>query len=194
MTELEAVQLILTRNGLRPPAALDTGGRSDAAEAERLLAESDLAIQSEGWHYNTMKDVTLSPDGSNHITVPSDAITIDTYDEDEDIDITGVAGGWLYNLTDHTNAFTSSLQVQYILRMAWGCIPNPVQQLIAETAAVNYNRMRQRSSRIQELETYAARARLKARQFNNDMADHNIFKHDRDMLAVRGDRPRRIVT
>lgn len=61
MTKLQAVQEILRRSGLMPPAALDTDGASMASNAERCLDSEELAVQSRGWHYNTRREILLSP-------------------------------------------------------------------------------------------------------------------------------------
>lgn len=61
MTKLTAVQRVLqdVDNGFT--AALDTGGASPAAWAERAIDEIEPGIQLEGWHYNTWEEIELSP-------------------------------------------------------------------------------------------------------------------------------------
>jgi hypothetical protein len=61
MLKLDAVREMLARNGLQHITALDTGGASMAATAERTLDREELAFQTIGWHYNTRRKVTLSP-------------------------------------------------------------------------------------------------------------------------------------
>jgi len=56
-TKLEAVNEMLEEVGVYPVAALDTGGSSDAADAERCLDRWNKRIQARGWHENTETDV-----------------------------------------------------------------------------------------------------------------------------------------
>ncbi len=60
MQRLEAVNRILRGLGDPPVPALDTGGGSDAGEAETFLNESDKQIQTEGWAPNEQFNITVS--------------------------------------------------------------------------------------------------------------------------------------
>ena len=62
MTKLEAVALILMRNGMGPPSQLDTGGPSEAGIAERMIDAEEVDLQARGWHYNTVRNYDLEPD------------------------------------------------------------------------------------------------------------------------------------
>ena len=53
MTQLEAVNEILRGVGILPVSAVDTGGSSDAAEAERVLEYCSELEQTKGWKSNT---------------------------------------------------------------------------------------------------------------------------------------------
>jgi len=87
MTTLRAVNQILRAVGIQPVAALDTGGYSDAAEAERYLDEAGEAVQSQGWPENTEDNVSLN---QSDIRIPIGAIT-GTYVNGETVTETGSA-------------------------------------------------------------------------------------------------------
>jgi hypothetical protein len=61
MTKLEAVRQMLELCGLQHISALDTNGPSMAGFAERILDRENIALQEDGWHFNTRDDVELSP-------------------------------------------------------------------------------------------------------------------------------------
>ena len=61
MTKLDGVNEILAGIGQYPVDALDTGGVSDAAQAERYLDRSSADVQAQGWPENTEPGVTLNP-------------------------------------------------------------------------------------------------------------------------------------
>ena len=62
---LEAANQVLRRIGKQVVAALDTGGGSLAAYAERELDDASKAIQSEGWSWNTRNSIEKTADSSN---------------------------------------------------------------------------------------------------------------------------------
>jgi len=60
-TKLEAVNMVMEAAGFAPVSAVDTGGNSDAAEAERAIDRHDKIVQAQGWHENTEFDVEIAP-------------------------------------------------------------------------------------------------------------------------------------
>lgn len=187
MTKLDAVNLILRASGLRTVAALQTDSASDAAEAERILDECELEVQSQGWHYNTRKDVELSPNGDDELLVDSNIIEIDTYGEDAHLDVANV-GGKLYDLEDNTFEFDESVKVQYTLRYEFACIPLQIRTYIAKYAAYKYAQIRGIGGNMlqQTYDDYIL-SRSRASSFNSRTRNDNMLDsvhHQR----VRGER------
>lgn len=60
MTTLEAVNRILRAIGEVPVSTLDTGGTSEAAEAETFLGDSRAKILKRGWSFNTDLRIELA--------------------------------------------------------------------------------------------------------------------------------------
>jgi hypothetical protein len=114
MQRLEAVNRILRGLGDPPVPALDTGGTSDAGEAETFLNESDKQIQTEGWAPNTQNNITVEiPDTAltatggtgtftygSTITQATSLATMTFYYE---------AGGIVYGKKLNTTAFTTTV-------------------------------------------------------------------------------------
>ena len=67
MTELEAVNVLLTTIGEAPVNTLTGKQTTDVAIAQQVLNEVNREVQSRGWHFNTEYDVELIPDTSNNI-------------------------------------------------------------------------------------------------------------------------------
>lgn len=61
MIKLDAVNEILSRCGFGHVSALNTNGSDLTAEIERVIDRHELAVQSEGWHWNRRKNVSLEP-------------------------------------------------------------------------------------------------------------------------------------
>jgi len=189
VTKLTAVNLILRKSGV-PGAvtALATDGRSNASEAERCLDEESLAIQSEGWYFNTRRNVELTPDSAtSEIALPANTITIDADGADHWRNVTQ-QGEKLFDLDNNTDEFSGSLRCRYVTFWAFHCIPEPVANYIACQAALTYyeNMPPPREAlRIRTLMEQRDRARDKAKAFNGNSADANILNTP-DAQAVKG--------
>ena len=190
MTKLEAVNEVLAVCGTLPVPALDTNGPSAAGMAERCIDEEERKVQTQGWHYNTRRDVELTPDGSDKIAVPTGAITIDTYGESYHRDIT-TKGGYLYDLDENTDEFDDSIKAIVVYRFAFTCIPQPVQDFIVASAAERYARLRNRADILPDLKVRTIKARSEARRFDGLSADINLLDTP-EARAMAGFRSRRI--
>lgn len=188
MTKLDAVNIVLRGLGRAGVSSLDTDGASDAAQAERVLDAVDIEIQSRGWVFNTRFEVTLSPDGSDHIALPDGCITIDADGSDSWRRVTQV-GGRLFDLDNNTDEFEGDLIVTHVSRYEFSCIPHPVQEYIAAKAAVDYNAFYGHPSRAGQLHLDLDRKKGRAFRFDNGVGDVNVLDSV-ESRRVRGDRYR----
>jgi hypothetical protein len=193
MTKLEAVNIILRGMGRAGTAALDTGGNSEAAQAERTLDEVEQRVQTMyPWYFNERFDVTLSPDVDDHITLPTGALVIDAYGPDGYREVTQV-GSRIYDKDNNTDEWDADLRVVYQLRYDFGCIPPPIQEYIAAKAAREYNDRygEQRNTRRKaELERKEMEARAAANRFDDQSADVNLtWSWEADGIRGRRYRP-----
>ena len=69
MTELEAVNVLLTTIGEAPVNTLTGNQVTDVTIARQVLNEVSREVQSQGWYFNTENGVTLTPD--NNTTHPT---------------------------------------------------------------------------------------------------------------------------
>jgi hypothetical protein len=76
-TELEAVNIMLAAIAEAPINSLTGLLPVDAVTAQSTLTEFNKEVQSEGWSFNTETDVTLTRDGSNQISLPSNVLRVD---------------------------------------------------------------------------------------------------------------------
>ena len=107
-TELSAVNAILGAIGQSPV----TGSVSDNANPEvgfiyNILRDSNVDVQNEGWHFNTEKHVTYTPDGDGKIAIANDILKIDTTEgwSDRTHDVVK-RNGYLYDKYNHTDDFS----------------------------------------------------------------------------------------
>lgn len=142
-TTLNMVNDCLRRVGKPHVPALDSGGTSSQAEMERVIADASRRCQTQGWWFNIMPSVAITPDVNNEIVVSTVASTevlhIDAVD-DEPWNNFVVRGGKLYNLDTKTDKFTASTNVRIVLLLPNSDLPEAFAQYVVSHAAFNYNR------------------------------------------------------
>ena len=134
MTKLEMVQEVIRRLTGRTPPALDTGGASDAANAERVLIDNARRAATQGWAFNTKETLTLTPNGSGNIVMPSGTLWINTDGLDTYKNYVQI-GDKLYDKTNNTYVFDQDVSVTVRLRYDPECFPEHIQHwLVSKTA------------------------------------------------------------
>ena len=120
-TRLQMVNHILAAAGKAKVASLTPPVSPNVTQAEDALDTADRIAQSEGWYFNTERQVVLSPAGGV-ITVGGDIISLDITEE---IVINPTFGGvrevtlrgtTVFDLTDgaNTDQFTNDITVDQI--------------------------------------------------------------------------------
>lgn len=137
MTELEAVNILLGVIGEAPVDAF--GAPSDTTEsltARRTLSEVSRDVQSEGWSWNTDRNVKLARTG-NEFIVTSTQLRV-TFDPTiyPAAQLT-MRGNKVYDRDRQTTIFTDSqLTVsQLVVQLVWDDMPHQAQQYMAIRAA-----------------------------------------------------------
>lgn len=175
-TRLDAVNTILTACGEQPVTVL-SNTTADVANAESLLDEVSREVQAEGWHFNTEKDVPLTPDGSGFINVPDNVIKCDVdIFEYPTLDVVQ-RGTRLYNRKDRTYVFSSAIKAEIVYALPFEELPEQARRYIAMKAArVFYGRFvgEQVGFQFTLEDESAARASLQKSNLAN--ADINLFR------------------
>jgi hypothetical protein len=144
-----------------------------ASTALTILDEVSREVQSDGWHFNTEYDVTLSPNVSNNIVLDSDIIEADVDDHSSDIVCRGLT---LFNRKDNTSTFTSDIKVTLTRLLAWDSLPEPARRYITLRAARILQGRIVGSRELEALiarDEYTAKARLE--EFDSKNSDRTIF-------------------
>ena len=104
-TELSAVNSILGAIGQSPITTLEDGKKNpEVALIYNILTDANLDVQNEGWHFNTEKGVSFTPDSSGKITITNDILRMDVTDAwvKRQYDVVK-RNGYLYDKFDHTD-------------------------------------------------------------------------------------------
>ena len=117
-SELDAVNSMLGHigemsiNSLSDEATLPMS----ASTALNVLREVSKEVQSEGWHFNTLPEVTLSPNVSNEIELPTNILLVDANDSTID---TVQRGNRLFDRKNNTFTFTKDIKTSQIILLDW---------------------------------------------------------------------------
>lgn len=186
MLRLTAVNAVLRRLGMTPVAALDTAGNSAASQAERYLDDADEACQSQGWHFNKKVDVTLDIGADGKIAVPTGTwYRLDSSGDSVNTNIR-IKDGFLYDILDNTDIFTSSVEVSYVERINWTDLPQTFAAYIISEAAYALNRSHKNKGPLDGLlmEEIAKRW-VECKREDNEHSDTNVL-HTNEMNRLRG--------
>ena len=171
MTELEAVNVLLTTIGEAPVNTLTGNQVTDVTIARQVLNEVSREVQSQGWYFNAENGVVLTPDNNKHILPPADTARIDS----KDYNIV-IREDKLFDLDDFTYEFGGSIKVSIVYYQDFTVLPDAAKRYIAARAARIY------ADRLLNSETIHAmtskdekQALVDLRQFEEETADYTMM-------------------
>ena len=167
-TKLEAVNVMLGNIGESPVTQITSPSTLpvSAQTAISVLDEVSRDVQSEGWHFNTVPKLTLSPDINDEILLADDVLHVDTLDNTKDI---VQRGGKLFDRRENTYDFTKDIDVTAVYLLDFTELHEQARRYITLKASRVFQG---RIVGSQELEQQILREELKARQ-NLEEADGN---------------------
>ena len=193
-TELSAVNSILGAIGQSPVTTLGTVSVTDGITAYdnpevafiyNLLRDSNIDIQNEGWHFNTERHVTYTPDESTgKISIGNDILQMDVAKgwTHRKYDVVK-RGGFLYDKYDHTDDWSdhASIDLDVTRLFTYEDLPSVFKRYItyracrmAATQLVNNN------SLVQLLATQENQARTACVEYECNQGNHNMFNLPED--------------
>lgn len=184
MNTLDAVNEILSAIGEPPILELDTDGNTLEAEAETYLDRARRRVLVDGWGCNTLKKQLLLPDDSDHILM-TDVLRYTPVDVDSYLRLT-VRDGMLFDLDANTNEFSKPVYMDVSSLLSLIDIPGKLAIYIVKIAAFEFQRYIKRGA-IEDnyLQDEVRKARLDARQENDDLYPVNLLNH-RSVVQTMG--------
>jgi hypothetical protein len=178
-TELEAVNECLENIGQAPVSTISGDLGVDTQIALNFVRKVNRALQSQGWHWNTEKDYTLSPNGDGDILLPSNTLSVDSTGTDKDRDVVQ-RGQRLYDRDNHTFTFTKPIKVELTVGLSFEDLPETARRYIALRAARLFqNRIEGTADREDSEDEMFALADLKADQLR--VSDANMLTGSQGM-------------
>lgn len=113
-TILQAVNQMLKAIGRGEVMSLQTENMTeDSQSALSMLSDTNVEVQSRGWHMNTDEELELVPDQDGYINVPNDAVSVTIHPRSFPADVTQ-RGQRMYDRARHTYLFLDPLYVNLI--------------------------------------------------------------------------------
>jgi len=135
MSELEAVNLLLSAIGEAAVSSLETATTVEVTQAKNLLSNVNRAAQQKGWHFNTEWDVVLTRDSDNRIPLSESILSV--YQPGQLMTIRGRSGSmFAYDLDNNTFTWTKNLNnAVTITLLDFIDTPNTFRQYVTTRAA-----------------------------------------------------------
>lgn len=164
LSELEAVNTMLSVVGQSPVSSLSGGISPDVELAKHILRSEKKAVLLRGWNFNR-EERELAPDDLGKIRLPEGTLQIDLNPEDtsliRDYQITS-RGEYLYNRKGTTYVFTRNIPVVLTIDLEWRYVPEVCRKYVeARSSRIFGERLdadviRQRSTQESEYNALAA--------------------------------------
>jgi hypothetical protein len=178
-SELEAVNTLLSVIGEAPVNTIDASSQtSDVIIAKKLLTEVSREVQVSGWHFNREYEVSLVPDTSSNINLPTNTGSIDVEPENSSQKDYIQRGDKLYNKTDKTYTITDTLKCTITYMLSWDDLPQTARNYIMIRAARKFQDRVVGSEKhhgFSMMDEYHALVGL--RENETDGGDFTIFDH-----------------
>ena len=139
-TELSAVNSILGAIGQSPVTSISAGSANpEVSFIYNLLRDSNVDVQNEGWHFNTEKHKTYTPDATTgKIPIGSDILQMDVSKgwTHRHFDVVR-RDGYLYDKFDHTDNWGdyTTVDLDVTLLFEYEDIPSVFKRYIIARAA-----------------------------------------------------------
>jgi hypothetical protein len=134
MTELDAVNAMLTVIGESPISSLSVSGNANVAIAQQVLRETAREVQERGWSWNTDKEYQLLRNDDDYIKVPLNALLC-VPDGDYATTTAVQRGLWLYDTDNNTYEWDDDITCTITRFLDYDQMPQAARHYIAIRAA-----------------------------------------------------------
>ena len=188
-TELEAINTMLSTIGESPVNTVEDTGNVDVVIARQILQSVSREVQARGWHFNTEKNYTITPDSAGYLVLPNTVLKVDTVYPDSSKDVV-VRGSRLYDREKHTYVFTDAVKVDMTILLTFDELPEVARNCVTIRAARIFQERVVGSDTLHAFNSQdEARATVSLMEYEADTADLNILSGNYSVYRILGDRP-----
>jgi len=134
-TELQAINTMLSFIGEAPVSSITGNIGTDVAVAKNILDETSMSVQSQGWFFNREFEITMARDTSNKVPLDSNCVQVEASAPYQYLYQYTIRNGYLYDLKNKTDVFTSDPQVDKVLVQQFEHIPEYARRYIVVKAS-----------------------------------------------------------
>jgi hypothetical protein len=136
LTELDAVNVMLSAIGEAPVSTLDEGSVLEATIARSVLKDTSHLVQEKSWAFNTEANYPLVPDVNGKITLPLNFVRVrqDKDNDSSDYDLVQ-RGTQLYDRKNHTDVFTQTVKAIVTMLLPFDSMPPVARRFVTLKAA-----------------------------------------------------------
>lgn len=190
-TELQAINTMLSSIGEAPVNSISGTNNVDVAVAINILNETSLAVQSEGWNFNTEYNVSYSLDTDNKLPLPSNCVQADAGSANRDRNLV-IRNGFMYDLDNHTDVLTASIPLDVVLVQLFEQLPEYARRYITTKAARRFSARFIGDAGLAELaQVDEQEAYNNFKQSDSRSEDNNILEGDANTYSIINRPPRR---
>jgi hypothetical protein len=173
MTELDAINTILTISGEYPVNSLSDTGDATLTMAKDIFHKTNREVQSYGFNFNTEEDYPLVIDTNGYINIPTNTLKVDPTDRT----INAIQRGTkLYDKVNHTYVFKEGFKVNITFFLPFEELPQTVRDYITIKAARQYQARFKGSETIHKLtQEDEYKAWLNLLHDDAEAGDYSIF-------------------
>ena len=188
-TELEAINTMLSTIGESPVNAVEDTGNVDVVIARQILQSVSREVQARGWHFNTEKNYTITPDSAGYLVLPNAVLKVDTVFPDSSKDVV-VRGSRLYDREKHTYVFTDAVKVDMTILLTFDELPEVARNYATIRASRIFQERVVGSDTLHAFNSQdEARAMVSLMEYEADTADLNILSGNYSVYRILGERP-----
>ena len=180
-TELSAVNAILGAIGQAPVTSIDTSNNHEVGFLYNILRDCNVDVQNEGWHFNTERHVTYTPDSSNNkIAIGNDILKMDVTDgwTKRNYDVVK-RNGFLYDKLDHTDDWSElsdGIDLDIVRLLSFEDLPSPFKRYIITKASVRAaTQLVGNPQLVQMLQSQEALSRATVMEYECNQGNHTMF-------------------
>ena len=176
--ELGAVNSMLASIGEASVMSLNSGDLEDVTLARTALSEVSLAVQTDGWHWNTESRFPLTPDENGTIHLPANLLHL-AVDPFRYPAVDPVPRGKrLYDRASHSFRFREKIEATIVLALAFDEMPEVARRYITMRASRLFQDRATGSVTLAQLaEGEINRAWVALRQDENRSRSPSILAH-----------------
>ena len=172
-TKLAAVNRILSNVGQAPTTTL-IAGNPLVEMAEVVLNEVNIAVQSEGWIFNTEYSYPFTPDSTNCIAIPENVLALDSNGRTNSYLV--IREGKLYDKAAHSFTFEGVQKLDVTWLFDFEELPEAAKEYITIRAG---NVFAGRSVGSSEAVAFGQREEVMSRatlmEYDTQQGDYSIF-------------------